>query len=151
MFARDVKLEGSSVGTVSWVQSVKFGEFGQSVGPQWRDSALELSSWQFSWWSSGAVFTRKFYRDRLKREQASHRWRQNEPESEKGPLEQIARISLRPSRAIQSETKKEARLNQSAWRWFWTRTTKLNQPARAQKCGLIQQWVSEAENILDLD
>ena len=31
-------------------------------------------------------------------------------------LEQIARVSLRPSRAIQPKTEKEARLNESAWR-----------------------------------
>jgi hypothetical protein len=44
-----------------------------------------------------------------------------------------SRVSVRPSRAIQSEAEREAKLNQSAGRGVWARTAELNQPGRAQK------------------
>ena len=54
-----------------------------------------------------AVLQGQFYRDRLQREQARHKWRQNEPENEKGPeLENIAKVSMRLSRVIQSEAER---------------------------------------------
>jgi hypothetical protein len=46
---------------------------------------VELSSWQFSLWSSGIVLPEELYRDRLKRGQARHRRRQNKPEDETEP------------------------------------------------------------------
>jgi hypothetical protein len=52
-------------------------------------------------------------------------------------LEQISKVSMRPSRAVQERWRKGGRgwgvcvrLNQSAWRGIRARTAELNQPTR---------------------
>jgi hypothetical protein len=47
-------------------------------------------------------------------------------------LKQIARVSLKPIRALQSEAKR-SQFESSAWRGIWARMAELNQPARVQK------------------
>ena len=87
----------------------------------------------------------------MQREQARHKLRQNESRK----LEQISRVSLRPSRAKTSEAKKKPGLSQSACRGVRARPAELNQPARDQKelggGELIQQQVSKTDNTVGLD
>jgi hypothetical protein len=59
-----------------------------------------------------AVSLGQLYRDRLQREQARHRWRQNKPENEKDhKIRTYCQVSIRPSRAIIQEKLREARFN----------------------------------------
>ena len=89
----------------------------------------------------------EFYRDALKTEQTRHVWEGARR------LAQTPGVSLRSSRAIQEELR-EARLKQSAWRVL-SQNSWVDQPAGDQKepgrGELIQQQVSEAENVLGLD
>jgi hypothetical protein len=67
-----------------------------------------------------AILLGEFYRDRLKREQIRHRWRENEPENEK----ELEGLNILPKfvwgRAEQfSQKLREASLNQSAQRGVW--------------------------------
>jgi hypothetical protein len=114
----------------------------QWSGSQLRVSAVELSLWQCIWWSAEAVlpghFTDTGYREN-KWDTGENRGREWERARR---LEQIARVSLMPSRAIQWETqlhldglsaRLETKLNQSAWRGVWARIVELNQPASIQK------------------
>jgi hypothetical protein len=48
-------------------------------------------------------------------------------------LEEISRISLRPSRAIQAEAETNKWLNLSTWKELWAWIAELNKPARVQK------------------
>ena len=75
-----------------------------------------------------AVLLGELYRDGLKKKKnklqtCKDRTRQI---MRKSQLEQIARVSLRSRRAIQSEAKRESRLNQSVWRGVYARTAELN-------------------------
>lgn len=91
------------------------------------------------------ILLEEFYRDRLK---ARYKWKKNKPENEKEPEDHIARVSLRLSRAIQSEARREARLSQSAWRRVLTRTTVLTQPTRAWKeLGGVSLFSSKSQSL----
>lgn len=71
-------------------------------------------------------------------------------------LEQSAKVSMGPSRAIQERQRKGevcVRLNQSAWRGVRARTAELSQPQRSEqeRGELMWQQVSEAVNIRGLN
>lgn len=58
----------------------------------------------------------------------------NGPENEKEQKSRAAKVSLRPSRAVQEKQRdREARLNQLVWRGDRAKTAELNQPVRARK------------------